>query len=657
MKRRFLFPVFVLFCLSALFPALVFSDVPKKIAFQGRLTDNTGVPITASSQTFTFKFYNTETGGSLISSGTITNVHIRNGLYSVILDISSISQSDMDNPLWVEVTYNNATFGARTPLTTSPYAMTVRDGSITTVKIADGNVTTAKIADNSITTDKILDGNVTLAKLSATASGSSGKYLTSNGSSLLWENVGGTLPGYTGANKFLRTNSSNTGSEWVDGVELTANKKTVIASTSTDTDYPSAGAVYRYVAYSTNTVLNGVELTVNKDTFTLTNSISSYPASSVVLSTVNALYAALSGKQDTIDFSAGLTYDSASRELSVSTPIPNYSQVPDGSVLTVSNNASSLSWSSAGVLPPTTSVQDPAYLKYDGNNNVMWANDIFSSTVTLQNQIDDLNISTYNINIATTVLQSSITDISTSVVFLTGDQTIEGEKFFTDDLTSSLTFTTRFLTVTDTSTFAGLVTAPHLVITGTSTFSTSTFHGDVNISTGAKLTIGGIDISTGEFVGSTTTPKATGLIINSNVQVEVLYASYTLVQQADLAEIYPSSDLLAPGDVVIISETRDGYIEKSKIAKDNKVAGVVSTKPGLILNSQETGYQLALVGKVPVNVTDEGGDIKRGDLLTTSSTAGYAMRAVDPKPGTIIGKALENSKGSRSKILVLVNLQ
>ncbi|MCL2144561.1 MAG: hypothetical protein FWH43_03600, partial [Endomicrobia bacterium] len=127
---------------------------------------------------------------------------------------------------------------------------------------------------------------------------------------------------------------------------------------------------------------------------------------------------------------------------------------------------------------------------------------------------------------------------------------------------------------------------------------------------------------------------------------------------ADLAEIYPSSEILAPGEVVVISDARDGYIEKSKIANDTKVAGVISTKPGIVLNSEATGYQLALVGKVPVNVTNEGGNIKRGDLLTASSTPGYAMKAPDnPKPGTIIGKALENYTGSRGKILALVNLQ
>ncbi|MDR3256540.1 MAG: hypothetical protein LBT18_02655 [Endomicrobium sp.] len=126
---------------------------------------------------------------------------------------------------------------------------------------------------------------------------------------------------------------------------------------------------------------------------------------------------------------------------------------------------------------------------------------------------------------------------------------------------------------------------------------------------------------------------------------------------ADLAEIYASSEILEPGDVVVISQTEDDKIEKSKIANDTRVAGVISTEPGMVLNSKEKGYKLALVGKVPVKVTNEGGIINRGDILSVSSTPGYAMKTVNAKSGAIIGKALQNFYGTRGTILVLVNLQ
>jgi hypothetical protein len=140
-------------------------------------------------------------------------------------------------------------------------------------------------------------------------------------------------------------------------------------------------------------------------------------------------------------------------------------------------------------------------------------------------------------------------------------------------------------------------------------------------------------------------------------QIYVASAAFAEAVGADLAEIYFSPEALEPGDICIISQTNDDNIEKSKIANDTRVAGVISTKPGLLINSKEKGYKLALVGKVPVKVTNEGGSIRRGDMLTVSSTPGSAMKTSNPKPGTIIGKALQNFDGIQGTILVLVNLQ
>ena len=131
-----------------------------------------------------------------------------------------------------------------------------------------------------------------------------------------------------------------------------------------------------------------------------------------------------------------------------------------------------------------------------------------------------------------------------------------------------------------------------------------------------------------------------------------------IVTGADLAEMYASSENLQPGDVVSIDTTRNDAVVKTKVAEDTKVAGVVSTEPGLLLNKNQKGYKLALVGKVPTKVCNEGGNIKRGDLLVSASIAGYAKKAgANPKPGTIIGKALANFSSKKGTILVLVNLQ
>ena len=127
---------------------------------------------------------------------------------------------------------------------------------------------------------------------------------------------------------------------------------------------------------------------------------------------------------------------------------------------------------------------------------------------------------------------------------------------------------------------------------------------------------------------------------------------------ADLAEIYQSTEKLVPGDIVSIDPAKDNAIVKTKVAEDTMVAGVISTEPGVLMNQDEKGYKLALVGKVPTKVCNEGGAIKRGDLLVSASIPGYAKKAGDnPKVGTVIGKALENSDSQKGTILVLVNLQ
>ena len=90
-------------------------------------------------------------------------------------------------------------------------------------------------------------------------------------------------------------------------------------------------------------------------------------------------------------------------------------------------------------------------------------------------------------------------------------------------------------------------------------------------------------------------------------------------------------------------------IEKSAQPYDSGLIGVISTKPGLILGSEdnaefETNNRLVtLVGRVPLKVSAENGQILAGDYLTSSSQPGVAMRASEP--GRVIGMALENYDG------------
>ncbi len=77
-------------------------------------------------------------------------------------------------------------------------------------------------------------------------------------------------------------------------------------------------------------------------------------------------------------------------------------------------------------------------------------------------------------------------------------------------------------------------------------------------------------------------------------------------------------------------------------------------------DEQDGLVPMGVMGVIPTKVCGEGGPIKRGDLLVTSSTPGHAMKADEDKikPGTVIGKSLEDfESGRKGKINVLVNVK
>ena len=129
---------------------------------------------------------------------------------------------------------------------------------------------------------------------------------------------------------------------------------------------------------------------------------------------------------------------------------------------------------------------------------------------------------------------------------------------------------------------------------------------------------------------------------------------------ADFAEMLPAVEGLEPGDVLVIG--LDGQLLRSSSPYATGVMGVYSTEPGFVGGSDEEmenhgKVPLAIVGIVPVKASAENGPIAPGDLLTTSSTPGHAMRAGHFVGGAIIGKALEPLEEGTGIIQMLVMLQ
>jgi len=138
---------------------------------------------------------------------------------------------------------------------------------------------------------------------------------------------------------------------------------------------------------------------------------------------------------------------------------------------------------------------------------------------------------------------------------------------------------------------------------------------------------------------------------------------------ADIAEAFDIegySSNYESGDILVISTKSDRTVEKSSVAYSNLVAGVYATKPGVLLTEEYIDTDLidkvpmGVIGVIPTKVSLEGGVIKRGDLLVTSSTLGVAMKAdLDKvKIGQVLGKALQDyNQKNIGKIKVLVSIK
>ncbi len=248
------------------------------------------------------------------------------------------------------------------------------------------------------------------------------------------------------------------------------------------------------------------------------------------------------------------------------------------------------------------------------------------------------------------------------------------------DITGTTTIKNN-LTVNGSTTLTGTVTAAGLI----------TADGGITISKGqtlafADFTPGGITFIGGNsqmqqdatnfswndtnktlnVLGSLCVNSVAGGTCDSTAGTITVKNNLNIQSSADLAENYISSESLEPGDVVVAEGGKNPMaIIKSSIPYDKKLIGIVSTKPGITLNSEADPdyehpnvYPLALQGRVPIKVSSINGPIKPGDELTSSAIPGVSMLA--SASGQTIGKALESYDNADpkavGKIMAFVNL-
>jgi hypothetical protein len=159
--------------------------------------------------------------------------------------------------------------------------------------------------------------------------------------------------------------------------------------------------------------------------------------------------------------------------------------------------------------------------------------------------------------------------------------------------------------------------------------------GNWSIGSGSK-----INFTSGTLQSTTLTTGAVGTAgtitgvwsLSGASQLEATYS-------ADLAEYYEGDMTYEVGTVLVFGGDKE--VTTTDEMNDTRVAGVVSNTAAYSMYAACPGFKnlIALQGRVPVKVV---GRVRKGDMLTTSATPGYAVKATTPTLGSIIGKALED---------------
>jgi hypothetical protein len=201
-------------------------------------------------------------------------------------------------------------------------------------------------------------------------------------------------------------------------------------------------------------------------------------------------------------------------------------------------------------------------------------------------------------------------------------------------------------------------------------------NGGINFQTHEQTLYGGSSIFIQDHnynVGIGVTNPQAKLDVNGSIKAYLLYLTWgsDFAENFDVNVATTSREEMTPkveaGMVVSLDPANPGKLTLSAQAYDRRVAGIISgaggIRPGMVMGQEgslaDGKHPVALSGRVYCWVDASRGAIEPGDLLTTSSTIGYAMKAADPvkAQGAIIGKAMTGLKEGKGLVLTLVTLQ
>jgi hypothetical protein len=646
------------------------------------LAGGTGIDSTVSNNQVSFAIDSTVatlTGSQTLTNKTLTSPTINSGTVGTAITLNAQADlrfADSDSSNWVAfqapaTVASNVTWTLpNADAAVSGYAL-VSDSSGTLSWAAAGATTTSDTTTNA--EEQLYFGDITSGAVTAVHHDADLTYNPSTGSlssdvfiGALTGNVTGDVTGNADTATALETARTIAGNSF-DG---TANITIASTDLSDTADLARlAGPAFTGTATGVNLTLSG-NLTVNGDTTTLstTNSVisdnlielnngagSNANDSGIVIergSTGDNAFMGWDESADKFVFGTTTATGASTGDLTISSGTVVASTFEGA----LSGNATTASaWQTARTLSLTGAVTGSASV--DGSGNVSLTTTATSDpTITLAG---DLSGSATLTNLGNATLTATLTKdpVITLTGAVTGSATMTnlGNVSITTTATSDPTITlTGDVTGSGTMTNLGNVSFATTIAANSVALGTDTTGNYVGAgATSGSGISGSVSSEGGTFtVTSNATSSNTGSTIvfrdgSGNFSAGVITGTSTTARYADLAEMYAADAEIEPGTVVHFAG--EGKLAACDTENCRTVAGIVSTDPAYLMNSEQEGVALALAGRVPCKVT---GVVNAGDLMVSAGN-GMAMANNNAALGTVIGKAIEANAGGEGVIEVL----
>jgi hypothetical protein len=146
---------FVIAVLAVMLASTVaLAEIPQVLGYQGRVTDNSGVPVSDGTYTMRFRIYTAETGGTLLWDSNNRSVALAGGIFNVMLGESPqpTLSLDFDQDYWLSVQFDGEYQNPRKRLGSVGYAY-MASGLVPGTEVSGSVSSAAAIKGTNASTD------------------------------------------------------------------------------------------------------------------------------------------------------------------------------------------------------------------------------------------------------------------------------------------------------------------------------------------------------------------------------------------------------------------------------------------------------------------------------------------------------------------------